>query len=283
MFGSFDPTFIPLVLGQLTEYMGEIMGHTYFLAEVSKISCFFLSFIKLNRYIILHSHWWRLYIYRHILILYLHRQYRAHGTSVLLSPQWHLWGWSLSVPRGVGGISLSYRSAQARQDGQLAALLGAPLLWEIPGFSCCWDLLSRVRSTSSAMALLAWWGCIFHPPQRNNTSGEDITGFDNPWPVSSQFGRCLNSPVRRSRLENLIQVSVTSVAVSGFALYLRTPSTPAACRTMPAFSSCCHEHGSWMSQISYTWNSTVLVDSHFRPLPVLGGCQLTELQDIQSW
>lgn len=143
------------------------------------------------------------------------------------------------------------------------------------------------------MALLAWWGHVFHSPQRNNTSGEDITGFDNLWPVSSQFGHCLNSPVWRSQWhENLIQVSVTSVAVSGFALGLRTSSTPAACRTMPAFSSCCHWHCSWMSQISYTWNSTVLVDSHFSPLchnvaslhhPVLGGCQLTELQDLQSW
>lgn len=66
--------------------------------------------------------------------------------------------------------------------------------------------------------------------------------------------------------ENLIQVSVTSVAVFGFALCLRTPSTSAPCRTMPAFSSCCHWHWSWMSQISYTWNSTVLVDSHFSPL-----------------
>lgn len=85
---------------------------------------------------------------------------------------------------------------------------------------------------------------------------------------------------------------MTTAAVSGFALCLRTPSTSAPCRTMPAFSSCCHWRWSWMSQISYTWNSTVLVDSHFRPLchnmaslhcPVLGGCQLTKLQNLQSW
>ncbi|KAI1242307.1 hypothetical protein IHE44_0005838, partial [Lamprotornis superbus] len=47
---------------------------------------------------------------------------------------------------------------------------------------------------------------------------------------------------------------VISVALSGFALCLRTPSTSAPCRTMPAFSSCCHRHWSWMSQISYAWN-----------------------------
>lgn len=35
------------------------MDHIYFVAEASKIPRFFLSFIKLNRYIILHSHWWR--------------------------------------------------------------------------------------------------------------------------------------------------------------------------------------------------------------------------------
>lgn len=219
------------------------------------ILCVFLSFIKLNRYIMLHTHWWR-YIYRHVLILYLHRHDRTHGTSASVSAEAAL-GTEPDVPRGVAGISLSHRSVQARQHGQLAPFLRTLPLWEIPDLSCCWDLISRVRSTSNPMTL-ALWGCIFHPPQRNNTSGEDITGFDNPWPVCSQFGHCLNSPVVWSQwLENLIQVSVTRVAVSGFALCLRTPSPSAPRRTMPAFSSCCRWHWSWMSQISDTWESTV--------------------------
>lgn len=66
------------------------------------------------------------------------------------------------------------------------------------------DLLSRVGSTSSDVALLARWGHILYPLlllfQINDVSEEDITGFNCLWPVSSQFGLCLNSSVWRSQL-----------------------------------------------------------------------------------
>ena len=91
---------------------------------------------------------------------------------------------------------------------------GRPLILP-PGL----DPLSRVRSASSDVALLARWGRILHPLlslfQISNISGEDITGFNHLWPVSSQFGLYLNSSVWRSQwLENPMQSSVASTAVS---------------------------------------------------------------------